>query len=362
MKSYVFVFIGGTVDITVHEELKDGNLRELLSANGGPWGGATVDEAFVDFLAQISSQDAVDAFKTKYAADFMDMLREIEVKKRSVEPQLENRVTFKLPLTLMEEFAEQTNTEVRDKVRQTPQFSGRVTLAGDKLRANAEIVKELFSKTCTSIVDHVRNILNQEAAKGANNILMVGGFCESPMLQSAVREAFPEVKVIVPQDGGLAVLKGAVIFGHIPKTISARVCRYTYGIKMYREFREGIDPPEKKHIIHGVPKCRGAFHKLAEVGQLISESDKMEGIFLQPSTKEDKSLTLKVYASPNKDPQFVDDPGCILLGEIVVDCVDKYGKQTTVYTSLVFGGTELEIRASLKSTGELITGKFDFLH
>lgn len=82
MKSYVFVFIGGTVDITVHEVLKDGNLRELLSANGGPWGGATVDEAFVDFLAQISSQDAVDAFKTKYAADFMDMLREFEVKKK----------------------------------------------------------------------------------------------------------------------------------------------------------------------------------------------------------------------------------------------------------------------------------------
>ena len=342
--------------------LNDGNLRELLSANGGPWGGATVDQSFVDFLAQLANQDVVDAFRLKYASDFMDLLREFEVKKRSIEPNLENRMTFKIPLTFMEEFTEQTGTELRDKARKMSEFSGKVTLAGDKVRCNAEIVKNLFSKTCNSIVDHVLSVLHQTAAKGADKILMVGGFCESQMLQHAIQTAFPEMKIIIPQEGGLAVLKGAVIFGHIPKTIAARVCRYTYGIKMYREFREGIDPPGKKYIVSGVAKCRGSFHKLAEVGQIISETDKMEGISLQPATSGDKALTLKVFASPEKEPQFVDDPGCILLGEVVVDCVDKYGKQTTVYTNLVFGGTELEIKATLKSSGELTSGKFDFLH
>ena len=342
--------------------MNDGNLRELLSANGGPWGGATVDQSFVDFLAKLANQDVVDAFKMKYASDFMDMLQEFEVKKRTIEPKLENRVNFRIPLSLMEEFSEQTGTELRNKVRKMSEFNGKVIIKAGFVRCNAEIAKELFSSTCNAIVDHVLNILHQTAAKGADQILMVGGFCESPMLQDAIQTAFPEMRVIIPQEGGLAVLKGAVIFGHIPKTIAARVCRYTYGIKMYREFKEGIDPPAKKHIVSGTAKCRGAFHKLAEVGQMISETDKMEGISLQPATSADKALTLKVFASPEKDPEFVDDPGCMLLGEVVVDCVDKYGKQTTVHTSLVFGGTELEIRATLKSTGELTTGKFDFLH
>ena len=355
-------FSGGTVDITVHEVLPDGNLRELLSANGGPWGGATVDQAFVDFLADISDKDVVEFFRKKHSSDFMDLLREFEVKKRAVEPGLENRITFKIPLTLLDEYRDKTGGEVRDKVRTMPEFTGKLTLAGDKIRANAEIVKNMFSKTCKVIVEHVKNTLGKKEAKGADKILMVGGFCESLMLQHAVQTAFPEMTLVVPQDGGLAVLKGAVIFGHIPKVITARVCRYTYGIKMYRPFRDGIDPPEKKYIVDGVAKCRGSFHKLAEVGQIISDSDAMEGISLQPATKQDKALTLKVFASPNKEPQFVDEQDCVLLGEVVVDCVDKSGKQTAVYTSLVFGGTELEIRAKLKSTGELTSAKFDFLH
>ena len=45
-----YMFSGGTVDITVHEVLDDGNVRELYKANGGPWGGKSVNDAFLHFL------------------------------------------------------------------------------------------------------------------------------------------------------------------------------------------------------------------------------------------------------------------------------------------------------------------------
>lgn len=46
-------------------------------------------------------------------------------------------------------------------------------------------------------------------------LVLVGGFAESPMLQAAITNAFKDKKkVIVPRDAGLAVLKGAVLFGH----------------------------------------------------------------------------------------------------------------------------------------------------
>jgi hypothetical protein len=44
---------GGTIDITIHEVLRTGNLKELHKASGGAWGGTKVDEAFEAFLSEI---------------------------------------------------------------------------------------------------------------------------------------------------------------------------------------------------------------------------------------------------------------------------------------------------------------------
>lgn len=38
-------FIGGTVDITVHEVQAKGYLKELFKASGGNWGGTYIDKA-----------------------------------------------------------------------------------------------------------------------------------------------------------------------------------------------------------------------------------------------------------------------------------------------------------------------------
>lgn len=42
--------VGGTVDITAHKVQEDGNVKELYKANGGPWGGKSVNDAFLRFL------------------------------------------------------------------------------------------------------------------------------------------------------------------------------------------------------------------------------------------------------------------------------------------------------------------------
>ena len=51
LMTYIFSCVpGGTVDITVHETLADGTVKEVHKANGGPWGGTSVDATFMDFL------------------------------------------------------------------------------------------------------------------------------------------------------------------------------------------------------------------------------------------------------------------------------------------------------------------------
>jgi hypothetical protein len=61
---------------------------------------------------------------------------------------------------------------------------------------------------------------------------MVGGFSESEILQIEIRNAFPDLQLFIPMEGGVSVLKGAVIYGHSPKTLGIRLCNFTY-IKYY---------------------------------------------------------------------------------------------------------------------------------
>jgi molecular chaperone DnaK (HSP70) len=60
--------------------------------------------------------------------------------------------------------------------------------------------------------------LSKQMENGLSTILMVGGFSECPLIQDAVQAAFPDKRIIIPEDAGMSVLKGAVLFGHRPDT------------------------------------------------------------------------------------------------------------------------------------------------
>jgi hypothetical protein len=51
---HIYCLKGGTVDITVHEISSDGSLREIYKASGGDWGGNKVNQAFENFLIEIT--------------------------------------------------------------------------------------------------------------------------------------------------------------------------------------------------------------------------------------------------------------------------------------------------------------------
>ena len=67
-----------------------------------------------------------------------------------------------------------------------------------------------FQPTCDGISNHVKKRLASPVVKDVKIILMVGAFSESPLLQDAIRNAFPYRQIIVPQNVGEAVQKGVV--------------------------------------------------------------------------------------------------------------------------------------------------------
>ncbi|CAG2213185.1 unnamed protein product [Mytilus edulis] len=213
-----------------------------------------------------------------------------------------------------------------------------------------------FKDPLEHLVEHIREILNQPVAKDTNIFLLVGGFSESPIVQETIKARFPKHKMIVPQDAGLAVLKGAVLFGHRPKLISVRVSRMTYGIGISRLFTKG-DPEELRFASGSAVLCRDVFHKFVEKGQPINKGDEHS----MPFSAKGQNNRVRVYTSSMKDPKHVIDDSCKLLGEMMINISSEVTSGNNIQVRIEFGGTELVVEAKEKNTGEVFRSRFDFL-
>ena len=341
---------------------RDGRMKELYKANGGPWGGTNIDDAFTDFLCKVTGEDVLQEFINKHRDDYIDLLREFEVKKRTITPEMDQKITFKLPIALHEIFRELRGQDFRQSQMANHPLHGKLTFAGDKLRVDSETVKHFFKETCGKIVDHLHDIFRQPAVAGVNTILMVGGFSESPMLRGAIEEAFTDKKVLLPNEAGLSVLKGAVIFGHTPLTIASRVCKYTYGVRTCRGFKERRDPATKMFIANQRVYCDDVFSKHVKVGQPVEIGETFEDKNYYPLHHDQRSVEFDIYTSDKEKPKYTDEPGSNKLGKLTVEYQDQEkGLDRPVAVKMMYGQTELGVEAIEKKTGQKVNAYFDFL-
>jgi hypothetical protein len=344
----------------VQEVQYDGSIKQLYMANGGEWGGTKVDEAFDEFLQELVGSPALNRFHDDDKAGHLDLLREFEIKKRSIKQDQTSKITLKVPISLKEAY-EHVN-EGRDLRESLSRSSKRVTWVGDKLRMEPDSARDLFSSPCQHITDHLQTIFDDEKVEGTNIILMVGGFSESPMLRNAVERAFPNHSLIIPQEAGLAVLRGAVLFGFEPRIISTRICKATYGVKTNSPFKEGTDPEDKKTIIEGDVLCQDRFHRHVEIHQAVGIDEEFGEHVYVPLRSDQTTMTIEIWTSLYANPRYTYDPGCSYHGELHVQMPDTTGgKKRKIGVKMIFGKTELEVRALNKRTGEETSAKFDFL-
>ncbi|XP_021376572.1 heat shock 70 kDa protein 12B-like isoform X2 [Mizuhopecten yessoensis] len=350
---------GGTADINVHQVVEDGSLRELHKASGGAWGGTRVDASFIRLLCAIVGDDVMEAFRREHPADYIDLLREFEVKKRNVKETMESSVNFRLPLALTELFETKKKMTFREALADST-YSDDVTPIADKIRIKPNLIQGMFRDPLVHLEDHIRCILAKPEVRGTSTLLLVGGFSESPIVQETMKRKFPRVKIVVPAECGLAVLKGAVIFGHEPKNISARVAKFTYGIAISKPFIEGHHPIEKKKVTQNGVICTDVFHKYVECGESMDVDNSQTLSF--SAAKGCSSNRVRVYRSTASDPMFVTDDGCCLLGEVILTRNTDLNLSQKIDVSLTFGGTECSVVANDSQSGESFRSKFDFLN
>lgn len=347
---------GGTIDITVQEIKDDGDIKQIHMANGGDWGGTKVDEAFDEFLTDIVGSDTVDKFRKEDKVDYLGLCREFEVKKRSVHPDSTAKITIRIPLSLSERFQEVKGVSLKSSFKSNKSMSW----VGDKLRVDPDTAKKFFEEPCKHIVDHLKDLFQERTVMDTDIILMVGGFSESQMLQEAIKSAFKSKTVIIPEDAGLAVLKGAVQFGFNPKVISPRIIRYTFGVCTNMRFRPHTDPEDKKHITNDTMYCRDRFGKHVERGEPMDVGQITNTKTYNPLRENQSKIELPIYSSRSEDPQYVDEEDCTYIGKFEVDLSGVSGPDRDVEIGMRFGGTDLAVEAIVKSTRQKIEANFSF--
>ncbi|KAL3885507.1 hypothetical protein ACJMK2_025560 [Sinanodonta woodiana] len=352
---------GGTVDITVHQVIGGGRLKEIHKASGGAWGGTTVDEGYRQFLISIVGNHVFQKFVKKHMDDYLHITREFELNKRKIDPLTEStesatnqrKVVFRFPFALKDIFEEETGEDLQAAIKQT--FLEQITLSKDKLKVDARIIKRFFDEATQSIVDHVK-MFSKPALRDVSDVLLVGGFSESKMLQHAIQKEFQSKNIIVPHEAGMVVLKGAVVFGHDTGAISERIAKYTYGVSTSMPFIEDEHDEKYRRVdIDGNVHCDNLFNKHVTIGQSIQCNERFLSEYHAPDS-ESTSFTLRLFATQKENIKYITDAECFKVGEMDVDVDTNVLFEDRQFTvRLSFGDTELHVQALEKSTGRETT-------
>ncbi|XP_060572365.1 heat shock 70 kDa protein 12B-like, partial [Ruditapes philippinarum] len=354
---------GGTVDITVHEVTHNGNLKELYKASGGAWGGTKVDEAFEEFLSRIVGPEVISKFKSECYDDYIHLFCEFESSKRQFFQSTRSAVTMRIPISLYDLCNVFKKTNVRELIRQS-RFESKVRLFGGKLRIDCDVFNEFFEPTVRKIISHVENILTESSVDGCAAILMVGGFSGSLVLQENVKSTFKDLNVIIPVDTELAVVKGAVIFGHQPATITERICKYTYGNETTHRYSDRCNHPKGRveKDENGDLRCHDIFRIHVKTGQSVKLDEEQPERITCPITDNQTTIGVDVYVSSSTNPQLTTEDGCNHIGSLTVPISDtSSGRNHKFGISFIFGGTEIVVKVVDKESGEMMLKSVDFL-
>lgn len=208
--------------MTVYEVQHNGTLMELYKAEGGDWGGNQVNASFYRLITDIVGIDVMEAFRLEYEDDFHDLLRTFE-RKKLIKTSEKDHVRIPLPISLLKTFSKTNiwkrfdNALINTVINSIPKYKDRVSFSQSSLQLDVHTFESLFNESCNSIIYHLKELLKFPNLKDVSSIIVVGHFADSPVFQVAMEEAFPDKNVIVPQEAKLAILKGAVLFGHQPK-------------------------------------------------------------------------------------------------------------------------------------------------
>lgn len=177
------------------------------------------------------------------------------------------------------------------------------------------------------------------------------------------KKEFPSKRLIIPNEAGLAVLKGAVINGHELEAVTERISRLTYGVGSNMPFIQGTHDENRKFTDDdGKTLCSGCFSVHVRYGERVPVGLTGHSERYWVMDENQTELPIVFYTTKNPDPLYIDEEGCKMIGEVIVVMENtERGLNRGVDVEFTFGGAEIEVTAYDINTREEQNAYFNFL-
>lgn len=342
----IHCLVGGTIDITAHQVMEDGKVKELIKATGGNWGGTRVDGEYIDFIKCLIGETTTKDIDQNAPTVFFEACREFESAKRSIKRNSDIKFNVRIPSEIGETYMRVhpgKNLKSIEYVATKNNKQIKISYTGDKLRLESSDAEGFFAQSVQKITEHLRTLFEQTNGKGISTFILVGGYAESPILIEGIRSSFPQMRTIIPQEAAWSVLRGAVIFGHDPSLIRQRRSKFSYGICVQRKFDPTKHDEKRRFEEDGEFRCGGLFSKIVEIDDIVTvgEYQKEKQYRIR---KFGKDGNFRLYSSTLKNPKYIDEEGCFFIGHILSPGHGFLLKESVVI-KMCFGETEIEFSA-----------------
>ena len=308
-----------------------------------------MDEMYEKMLCDIFGSAFINQYKLKNPHQWLIMMIDFEKRKRAAKPGGKNSTNIPLNMGFARHFEKFTGKDFESAFKETSVAGVKFSSAG-MICISAATMASLFEKVICNTEEHLRKLLEEEALSDVKYIFLVGGFGECTFLQKMVHQIFGNGRsVLIPEEASMCVLKGAVIYGHAPSTISGRISKYTYAIDRSTKFIRGKHNPDHMRIHKTTGEERYDYLlTLVKVGELISPGTVRSASKSHPYQSEQTKVGFSLYSSNDILPDKVHpkDAQVERLAKITVHSPDtSKGKDRKLEASITFGGTEIYFKA-----------------
>ncbi|XP_041858641.1 heat shock 70 kDa protein 12A-like [Melanotaenia boesemani] len=340
---------GGTIDITVHEVLEGGALKELHKASGNDQGGQTVDRKFREFLREVFCDGVWDEYEKKFPGEVQKIMYDFTMFKR-------NDDDVEIVCTLNLGSLAQKKKDIERFFHSVQGISwneGSIKISKQKLRS-------FFEESLYRITKSVREILQKDF--NIEYILLVGGYAESQILRRHISDEFmDDCQVLCPFRPQEAILKGAVDFGRNKAVVASRKSGFTYGLAVREPFDKSQHRTDKKVMDKDGDWCDDIFKKLVVIDEDIGWNESRE-YSLSAGGSDNRETIFQFFHTERKNPNYVDERGIEKIGSFVVNSPDiTRGLNRELKLKIKFGFTEMTATATDVDSGSTKTIELDFM-
>lgn len=324
-------------------------------------GSGHVENAFLQFLVRILGAPAVREFLDGCPHELLEFLRDFETAKKQMTITQKKPSAVRIPVGLERICRKIHKAESMESIVQKSVYRDKVKVVDNKFQIDYNVFQEFFRAACSEIGRTIRNVLTEPSAKNCSILILVGGMAFSTVAQDIIRQELEGKtniqRIIVPPEPDLAVLKGAVMFGHQPRCIFQRVIRYTYGLRKAKLYNPDLHPEDRMVSLHGMDFITDMFCPFITAGSRapvgFMSYDSLTSI--EPFQK---VIEIDVYFSTELEPSYITDKNCLLLGKMEYQIPNPSKEERTIYIEFIFGDTELFINITDRKTASRFKNTF----